>query len=239
MSTLAIHPRRFGLRPMTGSRLTSRPANTAIAASLALVTAVAVLGRAIAPADPIQPIAVFNLQPGTAGHLLGTDGIGRDLLSRTLYGIQASWLSALVIVAVGLVVGAVIGSVAGAAGGWVDSLLMRLTDLFLALPSTLVVIAIVAALGPSLRHTLIGISVFWWPYYARIVRGEVRALAARPTWRLRVSPGSGAPAGSCAICFRVPCPPWSSRQASTSATSSSCWPGCHFSAWDRWHRRPN
>ncbi len=180
MSTLAIHPRRFGLRPMTGSRLTSRPANTAIAASLALVTAVAVLGRVIAPDDPIQPIAVFNLRPGTAGHLLGTDGIGRDLVSRTLYGIQASWLSALVIVAIGLVVGAVIGSVAGAAGGWVDSLLMRLTDLFLALPSTLVVIAIVAALGPSLRHTLIGISVFWWPYYARIIRGEVRALAARP-----------------------------------------------------------
>jgi peptide/nickel transport system permease protein len=113
--------------------------------------------------------------------LLGTDGIGRDLLSRTLIGIQVSWLSALVVVASGLLIGGTIGLIAGATGGWVDAiLLMRVTDLFLALPGALVAIAIVAALGSGLVNTLIGVAIVWWPYYARIVRGEVKALAARP-----------------------------------------------------------
>ncbi len=80
----------------------------------------------------------------------------------------------------GLVFGGVIGVLAGAFGGWIDNLLMRFTDLFLALPGTLVAIAIVAALGYSLENTLIGIAVVWWPYYARIIRGETKAIASRP-----------------------------------------------------------
>ena len=76
-----------------------------------------------------------------------------------------------------------IGVLAGAFGGWVDAVLMRFTDLFLALPAALVAIAIVSALGPGLAHTLIGISVVWWPYYARIIRGEVRALGGPATRR--------------------------------------------------------
>ena len=89
-------------------------------------------------------------------------------------------MSALLVVAVGLIIGGTIGVIAGAFGGWVDGLLMRITDLFLALPGALVAIAIVAALGAGLSHTLIGISIVWWPYYARIIRGEMRALASRP-----------------------------------------------------------
>jgi peptide/nickel transport system permease protein len=172
-------PRRFGLRARTPA-IRNRTLNLVLAALLALVTVLALVARFVAPDDPIQPIGDFNLPPGSAGHLLGTDAIGRDLLSRTLYGIQASWLSALVVVAAGLLIGGLIGLIAGAAGGWVDTVLMRLTDLFLALPGTLVAIAIVAALGAGLVHTLIGISIVWWPYYARIIRGEVRALATRP-----------------------------------------------------------
>jgi peptide/nickel transport system permease protein len=145
-----------------------------------VVTLIAVFARLLAPDDPIQPVGDLNLPPGSAGHLLGTDAIGRDLLSRVLWGVQASWLSALVVVGAGLLVGGLIGLVAGATGGWVDNVLMRLTDLFLALPGVLVAIAIVAALGAGLGHTLVGISIVWWPYYARIIRGEVRALAARP-----------------------------------------------------------
>ena len=102
-------------------------------------------------------------------------------MSRTLIGIQVSWLCALVVVASGLLIGGTIGLIAGATGGWVDSvLLMRITDLFLALPGALVAIAIVAALGSGLVNTLIGVAIVWWPYYARIVRGEAKALAARP-----------------------------------------------------------
>jgi peptide/nickel transport system permease protein len=179
MTDTAVVPRRFGVRARTPA-IRNRRVNLVLVALLGLVTLVALFARLLAPDDPIQPIGDLNLAPGSAGHLLGTDAIGRDLLSRTLYGIQASWLSALLVVAVGLLLGGLIGLIAGASGGWVDTVLMRVTDLFLALPGTLVAIAIVAALGAGLEHTLIGISIVWWPYYARIIRGEVRALAARP-----------------------------------------------------------
>lgn len=177
MSTLALRTR---VRPGLSTAALGRTGNLVLIGVLGLVTVVAALARLLAPYDPIQPVGRFNLPPLSPGHVLGTDLIGRDLLSRTLVGIQVSWFSALAIVALGLVVGGLIGLVAGATGGWVDGLLMRFTDLFLALPGTLVAIAVVAALGPGLGHTLIGVAAVWWPYYARIVRGEVRALAGRP-----------------------------------------------------------
>ena len=95
----------------------------ALVGLLALVTLVAVFARQLAPYNPIQPVGPINLPPLSPGHLLGTDGIGRDLLSRTLIGIQVSWLSALVVVASGLLIGGTIGLIAGATGGWVDSIL--------------------------------------------------------------------------------------------------------------------
>ncbi len=160
--------------------VTSRGLAWTTASLLVLVTLVALLAPLLAPYDPISPVGIPNSAPGQNGFLLGTDTIGRDLLSRTLYGIRSSWLVALLVVAVGLLVGGVVGLVSGASGGWLDALLMRVTDLFLSLPSTLVAIAVVAGLGPGLRNTVIAISIVWWPFYARIVRGEVRALAARP-----------------------------------------------------------
>jgi peptide/nickel transport system permease protein len=173
---------RWRLKPVAiGGGHLARPTAWALVALLVAVTLVAVFARQLAPYNPVQPVGALNLPPLSPGHLLGTDGIGRDLLSRTLIGIQVSWLSALVVVASGLLIGGTIGLVAGATGGWVDSLLlMRITDLFLALPGALVAIAIVAALGPGLSNTLIGVALVWWPYYARIVRGETKALAARP-----------------------------------------------------------
>jgi peptide/nickel transport system permease protein len=162
-----------------GARL-GRTTAWLLVGAVGLVTVLAVAARALAPDDPVQPVGALNLPPLSPGHLLGTDGIGRDLLSRTLIGIQVSWLSALVVVASGLLIGGTVGLVAGAAGGRLDSALMRLTDLFLSLPGALVAIAIVAALGSGLVNTLLGVAIVWWPYYARIVRGEVKALAARP-----------------------------------------------------------
>jgi peptide/nickel transport system permease protein len=97
-----------------------------------------------------------------------------------LLGLRTSWLSALAVIGAGAAFGALVGALAGAFGGVVDMVLMRLTDLFLALPAPVLAIAVVAAMGPSLVHTLIALSVVWWPWYSRIVRGEVRALAARP-----------------------------------------------------------
>lgn len=146
----------------------------------AALTIIALLAPVIAPYNPVQPVGGLDLSPFSPHHLLGTDSIGRDLFSRAIIGVRTSWLSALIVVLVGLLIGGLVGLIAGAFGGWVDAVLMRLTDLFLALPGALVAIAIVAALGPGLFHTLVGVSIVWWPYYARIIRGEVRALAARP-----------------------------------------------------------
>jgi len=180
MTTTAVTPRFLRRRGAAATGTASRVAIYASLGAVALVTVVALLAGVLAPHDPVQPVGGLNLHPGSPGFILGTDSIGRDLLSRTLLGVRTSWFSALLVVAVGLVVGGIVGLLAGAFGGWVDAVLMRATDLFLALPGVLVAIAIVAALGPSLRNTLIGVSVVWWPYYARIIRGEVRAIATRP-----------------------------------------------------------
>lgn len=147
---------------------------------VAALTIVAVAAPLIAPYSPIQPTGTIYLPPGSPGHILGTDAIGRDIFSRVILGARTSWLISLAVVALGLAFGALVGTIAGAAGGIVDAVLMRITDMFLALPAVLVAIAVAAALGPGLPHTFWAISVVWWPYYARIVRGEVRALAIRP-----------------------------------------------------------
>lgn len=120
------------------------------------------------------------LRPPSAKAWLGTDEQGRDLLARLLLGMRTSWLAALVVIASGVLIGGSIGLLAGMAGGWVDVLLMRATDLSLGLPGPLLVMAVVSALGPGLRNTLIAVMAVWWPFYARIVRGEVRAIMSRP-----------------------------------------------------------
>ena len=152
----------------------------AAASLLVVVTLLALLAPVITPHDPLLPAAAPLQPPGTGGFLLGTDSIGRDVLSRLLAGLRLSWFAAFVVIASGLLVGGTVGVVAGATGGWVDNVLMRVTDVFLALPAPLLAIAVVAALGPGLQNTLLAVAVVWWPFYARIIRGEVRTLAARP-----------------------------------------------------------
>jgi peptide/nickel transport system permease protein len=175
---LRTRPRLRGdvrLRALRGAR---RADQLALAA-LALVTLLALVGPLLAPHDPLAAAGPAAQAP-SAAHPLGTDEVGRDMLSRVLDGVQTTWLAALVVIFGGVLIGGAIGLVAGATGGWVDSVLMRVTDVFLALPAAILAIAVVAALGPSLTNTLIAVSILWWPYYARLVRAEIRALAARP-----------------------------------------------------------
>ncbi|HEY2427629.1 MAG TPA: ABC transporter permease, partial [Acidimicrobiales bacterium] len=146
---------------------------------LVLITLMAVLTPLVAPYKPNLIAGDAFIGPGRH-FLLGTDEVGRDIFSRVLFGLRTSWFAALAVITSGVLIGGLIGLVAGAAGGWVDDVLMRITDVFLALPSPILAIAVVAALGPSLRHTLIAVAIVWWPFYSRIVRGEVKALAARP-----------------------------------------------------------
>ena len=170
-----------------------------VGASLfAVMTLVALLAPVISPHDPLTPVGIPLAAPGQDGFLLGSDSIGRDILSRTLYGIRASWFAALVVVLGGLLIGGFIGLVAGASGGRVDNVLMRITDGFLALPAPVLAIAVVASLGPSFEHTLIAVSIVWWPFYARIMRGEITKFASRP----HVEAARLAGAGRTRIAFR-------------------------------------
>jgi peptide/nickel transport system permease protein len=176
MAVLAKARVPMRIRPAISARWES----WAAAGLLGVVTLVALLAPVLAPHDPLQPVGLPQQAPGSGGFLLGSDSIGRDILSRVLYGLRASWFAALAVIACGVVIGGLIGLVAGTLGGFVDNVLMRITDTFLALPAPVLAIAVAAALGPSLVHTLTAVAIVWWPFYARIVRGEIRTLAARP-----------------------------------------------------------
>jgi peptide/nickel transport system permease protein len=147
--------------------------------ALAALLIVAIFAKQIAPFDPLIAVSKPMSAP-SAANFLGTDTVGRDILSRVLCGIQTSWFGALAVVAFSVVFGGLVGLVAGAAGGWFDAVLMRMTDAFLALPGPILALAVVAALGRSYLHTLIGVAIVWWPLYTRIVRSEVRKLRASP-----------------------------------------------------------
>jgi peptide/nickel transport system permease protein len=151
-------------------------------ALLIVITLVAVLAPWLAPHKPTALVSTSALPipPFHHGFLFGTDDVGHDIFSRVLYGIRTTWFASIVVIASGVVIGGIIGVIAGAFGGLTDNLLMRITDVFLALPAPLLAIAVVASLGPSLNHTLLAIAIVWWPFYARIVRGEVKSIAARP-----------------------------------------------------------
>jgi peptide/nickel transport system permease protein len=148
-------------------------------AALMLVTLIAIIGPLLEPHDP-RLASGPPLHAPSRAYPFGTDNVGHDLFSAVLSGIRTTWLSALLVIACGVVIGGIVGLVAGAVGGWVDNLLMRITDIFLALPAPILAIAVVAAIGPGLAHTLIAVSILWWPYYARLVRADARALAVRP-----------------------------------------------------------
>lgn len=154
--------------------------NRGVIVGLVLVAAlflIALLSPVISPHDPIatDPDNSY-LPPLTPHHFLGTDELGRDQLSRILWGARVSLPVAFVAVGVGLLMGGLIGLVSGYAGGLVDLLLMRLIDALLAFPALILAIALVAALGPSLRNAMIAIGIVAIPVYARLVRAVVLQL---------------------------------------------------------------
>ena len=155
-----------------------RPQAVALA-SLAAITLIALLAPWLAPHSTTIPSTAPFVHPSSQAWF-GSDEVGRDVFSRVLVGIRSSWFSALAVIASGVLIGGSVGLIAGMSGGWLDGLLMRLTDLFLAIPGPILAIAVVAALGPSLFHTLIAVAIVWWPLYARVVRAQVRSLIKRP-----------------------------------------------------------
>jgi peptide/nickel transport system permease protein len=134
---------------------------------------IAIFAPVIAPHDPItQELARRLLPPFTSGNLLGTDDFGRDILSRILYGSRITLYIVLLVILTAPVVGLIIGTVAGYFGGWVDTILMRITDIFLAFPKLILALALVAVLGPGMENAVLAIAVTSWPPYARVARAE-------------------------------------------------------------------
>jgi peptide/nickel transport system permease protein len=133
----------------------------------------AVIGPIIAPYDPTSQALANRLRGPSMAHPFGTDQLGRDILSRMLYGARLSLGIAVAVTAIRLVLGTAIGLIAGYAGGVIDEALMRLVDVQLAFPGLILALVIAGILGPSLRNVMIALAVVGWASYARIVRGSV------------------------------------------------------------------
>jgi peptide/nickel transport system permease protein len=136
---------------------------------------VAILVPLIAPYDPLAQTSNLFAEPSTA-HLFGTDELGRDVLSRVLWGSRLSIPLAVFLVAMAVLIGSILGGLAGYFGGWVDEVVMRATDLVFAFPTIILAMAVTAALGPSLRNAVLAVLIVFWPSYARVVRGLVMSL---------------------------------------------------------------
>ncbi|MBE2276923.1 MAG: ABC transporter permease [Rhodobacteraceae bacterium] len=139
---------------------------------LALVI-VAIFAPVLAPHDPItQDLRARLLPPLTAGHPLGTDDFGRDILSRLIVGSRITLYIILLVAVTAPVFGLLVGTVAGYFGGWIDEVLMRITDIFLAFPKLILALALVAVMGPGIINAVLAIAVTSWPPYARVARAE-------------------------------------------------------------------
>ncbi|HZU12511.1 MAG TPA: ABC transporter permease [Chloroflexota bacterium] len=140
------------------------------------VTLLAFFGPVIAPHNPVIPDYTAMLAGPSANHLFGTDPIGYDIFSRILAGARLSLGTAVSVLAIALVIGLPLGALSGMAGGWIDEVVMRVTDMFLAFPALILALAIAAALGPGLVSAAIALSMAFWPWYARLLRGQVLSL---------------------------------------------------------------
>jgi peptide/nickel transport system permease protein len=152
----------------------------AIAVVLILIALLApVLAPHPADAGTATNPAASLLAPSWA-HLFGTDQVGRDLFSRVLYGARISLRIAALVLLSSVLIGVPLGLAAGFFGGWVDAVIMRVTDVFLAFPALLLSLALAAVLTPSVGNATLAIAITWWPWYARLARGQAASVAGRP-----------------------------------------------------------
>ncbi|MGH7855555.1 MAG: ABC transporter permease [Candidatus Binatia bacterium] len=160
-------------------------------AVLILLAASSLLAPLLAPQDPLRQSLDNDLVAYSSDHPLGTDKLGRDILSRTIYGGRISLLTGVATVLISLAIGVAAGSLSGYLGGWLDLLLMRLVDILMAFPGILLAIALTAVLGPGLNHVILALCLIGWTGYARLVRGEILSLREREF--VQAARGLGAP----------------------------------------------
>jgi peptide/nickel transport system permease protein len=161
----------FGWRRLSGNRLTM----FGLSVLLLLVT-VAALAPVIAPQGYDAQGLTDRLAPPSAAHWFGTDDLGRDLLARMVYGTRVTLMIATLVAVIAAPLGLLIGTAAGYLGGWVDTVLMRINDVFLSFPGLILALGFVAALGPGIRNAVIAIALTAWPPIARLARAETLTL---------------------------------------------------------------
>ena len=126
-----------------------------------------------------EPNITEKLNAPNRQHPFGTDNLGRDLWARILFGARTSLMIGFTVTVLGAFIGTILGAMAGYFGGWIDEIIMRITDVFLAFPPLLLAIIMAAVLGPSITNTIIAITVVWWPWYTRIIRGQAISVRER------------------------------------------------------------
>lgn len=127
----------------------------------------------IAPYNPLSQVLRDRLSPPSLSHLCGVDQLGRDVLSRVLYGGRISLPTGITVIVTATLIGTAVGGLAGYSGGMLDEILMRMTEVFMAFPSIILAMAIAAALGPNLMNAVIAMVIVWWPRSARTIRSLV------------------------------------------------------------------
>jgi peptide/nickel transport system permease protein len=160
---------------------------------VATASIISVAAPVIAPYGPLEQDMSSRLMPPSLEHPMGTDGLGRDVLSRVIYGGRVSLPIAVIIVLTSLITGIALGLMAGFFGGPLDSLLMRFTDLTTAFPPMILAMIIAAALGSGIGQAAVAIIVVWWPLYARLMRGLV--LSVKHNEYVTASQATGARTG--------------------------------------------
>lgn len=143
---------------------------------LTITIFVAAFAPLIAPYDPLKIDMSSKFLSPSLEHPFGTDYLGRDILSRVLYGVRISLMIAISVLSFAVIFGVIFGAISGFVGGLIDNIFMRITDIFLAFPALILAMAVAASLGPSLFNAMLAVMVVWWPWYARLVRGNFISL---------------------------------------------------------------
>ena len=174
--------RRWRLRPETRRamrKFRQSPLSVVGLGIVVFLVLVAAIGPFLVPYPKDATGAVHiadKLLPPSADHWFGTDQVGRDIFSRLVVGARVSLLAGVTVIILAVIIGTVLGALAGFFGGWIDTMIMRVTDVFLTIPDLILAMAFAAALGPGLTNVMIAVSLVWWPGYCRLVRANVIGL---------------------------------------------------------------
>ena len=163
-----------------GSTMRQNKLMTVGAGAALVIAMLGLLAPLLAPYAPDAALPTQTLLPPSTAHWFGTDQLGRDVLSRILYGARVSPMIALLVLFLACVVGVPLGIAAGYFRGAIDDVIMRITDVFLAFPALLLALAIAAVLPPSIGSVTFAVAITWWPWYTRLIRGQAASVSGRP-----------------------------------------------------------